>query len=152
MFKMLEVIGTSPVSFSTAVKNAIEELLANGEHIHFFEVLEQRGAVRNGQFKEFQVKLKVAVEYAQPQPASDENTASTCPTCNQPAGPEGHLCIPKSTKDKTCEWCGALIPDERHLCDEKIKQLSYICNSCGRTAVKAEYLCHPQPIKRSRKK
>ena len=36
--------------------------LRRGEKVHFFEVIEQRGAVREGKFKEFQVKLKVAVE------------------------------------------------------------------------------------------
>ena len=70
-----------------------------------------------------------------------------CPTCQQPAGQDGHLCVPVTRKDKKCDWCGALIVDERHLCNEKVKELSYICNSCGRTALKAEHLCHPQKIK-----
>lgn len=39
--------------------------------------------------------------------------------------------------------------DERHLCDDKVKKLAYFCNSCGRAAVEAEYLCHPQAIEPS---
>ena len=62
MFKMIEVIHGSEEGFSQAAKSAVEELIRKGEKVHFFEVVEQRGAVRNGEFKEFQVKLKVAVE------------------------------------------------------------------------------------------
>jgi len=70
-----------------------------------------------------------------------------CPTCLQPTGEDGHLCVPVTKEDTRCEWCGALIVDERHLCNEKVKKISYICNSCGRTAVKAEQLCNPKKIK-----
>ena len=145
MFKMLEIVGSSPVGFSEAVRDAVNQIIQSGEKVHFFEVIEQRGAVREGTFKEFQVKLKVAVEVAKGLPA-EKKKASVCPTCQQPVGKEGHLCVPLTKKDKTCDWCGALIPSERHLCDEKVKKLSYICNSCGRTAVKAEHLCSPQKI------
>lgn len=40
----------------------MEEVIKFGEKVHFFEVVEQRGAVREGQFKEFQVKIRIAVE------------------------------------------------------------------------------------------
>ena len=62
MMKMIEVIGMSEKGYSEAVRGAIEQLISAGEKIHFFEVIEQRGAVREGKFKEFQVKIKVAVE------------------------------------------------------------------------------------------
>jgi flavin-binding protein dodecin len=61
MFKIIEVDGSSPVGFSEAVRDSIERLLEAGEQVSYFQVLEQRGAVREGKFKEFQVKLKVAV-------------------------------------------------------------------------------------------
>lgn len=70
-----------------------------------------------------------------------------CPTCKKLTREDGHLCIPLSKRDKKCDWCGALIAQERHLCSDKLKELSYICNSCGRTAVKADYLCRPKKIK-----
>ncbi len=63
MLKMMEVVGTSPLGFSEAVKNGIEKLLESGEKIHFFQVVEQRGAVREGKLKEFQVIIRVAVEF-----------------------------------------------------------------------------------------
>jgi flavin-binding protein dodecin len=62
MLRMIEVIGSSAAGYSEAVRGAIQALIDAGEKIHFFEVIEQRGAVREGQLKEFQVKVKVAVE------------------------------------------------------------------------------------------
>jgi flavin-binding protein dodecin len=62
MFRVLEIDGTSDIGFSEAVHDSIEKLLAAGEKVSYFQVIEQRGAVRDGKFKEFQVKLKVAVE------------------------------------------------------------------------------------------
>jgi dodecin len=62
MLRMIEVIGSSEVSYSEAIKSAVQQLINAGEKVHFFEVIEQRGAVREGRFKEFQAKIKVAVE------------------------------------------------------------------------------------------
>ncbi len=147
MFKILEIVGTSPKGFSEAVREAVEQVVATGETVHFFEVVEQRGAVREGKFKEFQVKLKVAVDAARKAQSSEKQAANICVTCLQPVSEKGHLCVPVTGKDTKCDWCGALIPNERHLCDEKVKELAYICNSCGRTAVRAEFLCSPKKIK-----
>jgi len=63
MFKMIEVVGVSPAGFSEAVKDGVDKVLTSGEKVHFFQVLEQRGAVREGEFKEFQVVIRVATEF-----------------------------------------------------------------------------------------
>lgn len=62
MYQLVEVVGISPAGFSEAVKGAVEQLIASGKKVHFFQVVEERGAVRDGKLKEFQVLLKVAVE------------------------------------------------------------------------------------------
>lgn len=147
MFKMMEIIGSSQAGFSEAVKDAVLQLLSSGEKVHFFEVVEQRGAVRQGNFKEFQVKLKVAVETTDKTAAVTADKKNFCPTCEQPSGENGHMCVPVHKSDEKCDWCGSLIPDIRHVCDKKVKDLSYVCNSCGRTAVKADNLCSPKKIK-----
>lgn len=59
----MEVVGVSPDGFSAAVKNGVAKVSAAGEKIHFFQVLEQRGSVREGKIKEFQVIIRLAVEY-----------------------------------------------------------------------------------------
>ena len=70
-----------------------------------------------------------------------------CKTCGENAGPSGHLCYPLKKKDATCDWCGSLIVSERHMCADKLSEISYICNTCGRTAVSSEHLCEPKKIK-----
>ena len=61
MLKFIEVIGTSPLGYSEAVRAAVEDLIAKGEEVHFFQVVEERGSVREGAIKDFQVVLRVAV-------------------------------------------------------------------------------------------
>jgi flavin-binding protein dodecin len=61
MFRIVEVDGSSAQGYSEAVKDTIDRLLAEGHEISYFQVIEQRGAVREGVFREFQVKLKVAI-------------------------------------------------------------------------------------------
>lgn len=70
---------------------------------------------------------------------------SICPTCKKETE-KGHACVPLSDKDHKCEWCGSLVLEHRHLCKEKIKDLSYICNSCGRAAVDPSLLCDPKKV------
>jgi flavin-binding protein dodecin len=62
MLRLIEVVGTSPEGYSEAAKNAVNKRLEMGEKVHFFTVVEQRGAVRDGKIKEFQVILKIAIE------------------------------------------------------------------------------------------
>ena len=62
MLKFIEVVASSPLGYSEAVRDAVEDLIAKGEKVHFFQIVEERGSVREGKLQEFQVVLKVAVE------------------------------------------------------------------------------------------
>ena len=62
MLRMLEVVGTSTEGFSAGVRSAVEAVVRAGQKPHFFQVVEQRGSVRDGAIGEFQVVLKIAVE------------------------------------------------------------------------------------------
>ncbi len=62
MYKLVEIIGTSNKGFCDAVKSAIEEFLKEGKKIAWFEIVEQRGAIREGNRVEFQVKIKVGTK------------------------------------------------------------------------------------------
>jgi dodecin len=62
MLQVFEFIGTSPLGFSEAVQAALAEAEVRGLKAHFFQVIEQRGAVREGKIKEFQVVVKIAAE------------------------------------------------------------------------------------------
>lgn len=61
MIHMKEVVGISNVGYSEAVKGALKKLMDGGNKVYWFEIAEQRGAVK-GSDLEYQVKVKVAVE------------------------------------------------------------------------------------------
>ena len=59
VYKKIEIVGTSPVSFAEATRAAIEEAARTVRNMSWFEVAEQRGSIRDGKVSEFQVTLKV---------------------------------------------------------------------------------------------
>ncbi len=62
MFEMKEVVGRSRKGFSEAVDKAVNEMIEKGYKPHFMEVVEQRGSLNENGIKEYQVKVKIAVE------------------------------------------------------------------------------------------
>ncbi len=58
-YKKIDLVGTSPVSFAEAVKAAIEEASKSVRHMNWFEVVEQRGFIKDGKVAEFQVTISV---------------------------------------------------------------------------------------------
>lgn len=58
-YKKIEVVGTSPNSFADATRAAVEEAAKTVRHMSWFEVAEQRGAIRDGKVSEFQVTLRI---------------------------------------------------------------------------------------------
>jgi dodecin len=59
IYKKIEVVGTSPISFSEAVKAAVVAASQTITHMDWFEVIEQRGMIKDGKVAEFQVVLKI---------------------------------------------------------------------------------------------
>lgn len=58
-YKLLELVGSSTTSSDDAIRNALATAAKTVRHIDWFEVLETRGQVVNGQVAHFQVTLKV---------------------------------------------------------------------------------------------
>ena len=58
-YKIIELVGTSPVSFAEAVKAAVSEASSTVRHMDWFEVVNERGRIVNGKVEEFQVTLRV---------------------------------------------------------------------------------------------
>jgi flavin-binding protein dodecin len=58
VFKGITIVGTSNESFSEAIQIALERAKQTIRALRWFEVREQRGAVRDGQI-EYQVTLEV---------------------------------------------------------------------------------------------
>ena len=58
-YKILELVGTSPVSFAEATKAAVAEAGQTVRHMDWFDVVKESGRIVNGQVTEFQVTIKV---------------------------------------------------------------------------------------------
>lgn len=60
IYKVIEVVGTSPDSVEDAIESAIDRADATVQNMKWFEVLENRGRIGDeGDVEQFQVKLKI---------------------------------------------------------------------------------------------
>ncbi len=59
IFKIIEIAGTSKTSYEKAINNGIAKASETIQAISWFEVIQQRGAVKDGKVTEFQVVMKV---------------------------------------------------------------------------------------------
>lgn len=59
VYKLVEIVGTSPDSMADAVRNGIERASATLKNVDWFEVGEIRGNVVDGKVSQFQVVVKV---------------------------------------------------------------------------------------------
>jgi len=58
-YKLIELVGTSPQSFAEAAKSAVAEAAKTVKNMDWFQVVEQRGRIKDGKVVEFQVTIKV---------------------------------------------------------------------------------------------
>ncbi len=59
VYKMMELTGTSAVSIEEAIQSAIARASKTVRDMRWFEVVETRGAIKEGKVVEYQVMLKV---------------------------------------------------------------------------------------------
>ena len=59
VYKMTELVGTSPVSFSEAAKVAVAEAAKTVRHMDWLEVVSEYARIKEGKIEEFQVKVKI---------------------------------------------------------------------------------------------
>lgn len=59
VYKMVDLVGSSPTGTDDAIRNAIAQAAATLRHLDWFEVVETRGQIADGKVAHFQVKLKV---------------------------------------------------------------------------------------------
>lgn len=58
-YKVIELVGSSPVSSDDAIKSAIAKASLTLKHLNWFEVVETRGHIVDGNVAHFQVTIKV---------------------------------------------------------------------------------------------
>ena len=59
IYKMLEIVGTSPNSFADATRVAVAEAAKTVRHMDWFEVIKESGRIADGKVAEFQVTVKI---------------------------------------------------------------------------------------------
>jgi dodecin len=59
VYKIVELVGSSPTSIEDAIQGAIARASATVENIRWFEVTDTRGHVENGKVLHYQVTIKV---------------------------------------------------------------------------------------------
>ncbi len=59
IYKITELVGTSPKSFAEATKAAVAEAAKTLRNMDWFQVVEERGRIVDGEVTEFQVTLKI---------------------------------------------------------------------------------------------
>ncbi|ALR19073.1 dodecin [Sphingobium baderi] len=59
IFKVIEVVGTSPKGVDAAIQAAISKANEAIRNMRWFEVVETRGHIENGAVGHFQVTLKI---------------------------------------------------------------------------------------------
>jgi flavin-binding protein dodecin len=59
VYKLIEVVGTSPESFAQAAAAAVEKTAATVHGLGWFEVTDLRGRITNGKIDQYQVTVKI---------------------------------------------------------------------------------------------
>lgn len=59
VYKITELVGTSPVSFAEAAKAAVAEAAKTLRHMDWLEVVGESARIKEGKIEEFQVKVKI---------------------------------------------------------------------------------------------
>ena len=59
IYKIIQLVGSSPTSVEDAVQNAVERASKKLKHLRWFEIVETRGQIESGKVSHYQVTLKV---------------------------------------------------------------------------------------------
>lgn len=58
-YRVIELAGSSEVSHSDAIENALARASKTMRHLRWFEVTQQRGEIQDGKIRHYQVTMKV---------------------------------------------------------------------------------------------
>ena len=59
VYKKIELVGSSPTSIEAAVQNALARAAQTVRNMRWFEVVETRGHIADGQIEHWQVTVKI---------------------------------------------------------------------------------------------
>jgi len=64
IYKMVELVGSSETSIEDAIQTAIRRASQTLRNLHWFEVVQTRGHIENGEVRHYQVTLKAGFTLA----------------------------------------------------------------------------------------
>jgi len=59
VYKKIEIVGTSEKSSDDAIRNALTKASKSVQNLRWFEVLDSRGSIKNGEVEHWQVTIKL---------------------------------------------------------------------------------------------
>jgi len=59
VYKQIELTGSSPTSIDDAIRNAVKKAAKTLHNLQWFQVVEVRGYIKDGDVAHFQVTLKI---------------------------------------------------------------------------------------------
>ncbi|HEY4172912.1 MAG TPA: dodecin [Rhodopila sp.] len=60
-YRVIELVGSSEISHTDAIENAITRAAKTMRHLRWFEVIQQRAEVHDGKIQHYQVTMKVGL-------------------------------------------------------------------------------------------
>jgi flavin-binding protein dodecin len=66
VYRVTEVVGSSPESLDQAIRNGVSRARATLRHMEWFEVTEMRGHLAEGEIAHFQVTMKIGFRLDEP--------------------------------------------------------------------------------------
>jgi flavin-binding protein dodecin len=66
VYKIIDLVGSSPNSIEDAVQNAVTRAAATVHNLRWFEVVETRGQLEDGAIAHWQVRIKVGFTLDEP--------------------------------------------------------------------------------------
>ena len=77
VYKLIEVTGTSTTTLEDAIQNAVARSAETVRNLRWFEVVETRGAIQDGQVAQWQVTLKIGFALEDWFPSGSEQSRPT---------------------------------------------------------------------------
>jgi len=59
VYKKIEIVGTSEISSDAALQSAIEKASKSVQNLRWFEIMETRGSIKDGEIDRWQVTIKI---------------------------------------------------------------------------------------------
>jgi flavin-binding protein dodecin len=59
IYKKIEIVGSSEISSDDAVKQALKSASSSIQNLRWFEVIESRGSIKEGNIEHWQVTIKI---------------------------------------------------------------------------------------------